>query len=613
MRELEIFLTIRPTPTICEFLGYSIAPDAGLFIEYLENGTLAKVLESPNRNWTDTVRAKTIFGFACGMMHLHNHDAMHRYLSPKNIMFDRMWEPRLVDFGFAKTEIDIAAQTRMNPGEAERYFAPEMFEDDDYGPPVDVFAFATIVWQIITGAVPWSGMSGPKIRTAVKRGDRLAIPAGTDEKLSGLLTQCWHLGPESRPPFYEIVKVLWEYDQPLFPEVDMTEYRLYRDRVFQLAFQSKAARLNFQRDWVQRFQDVRAQADAGSIPACREAGIMLSAGKGTDRDPVEARAYLTRAAEGGDYLAMYDLAVRCAIGAFGRCDMEAARHWMEEAAGAPGSVTARVELAVMLSIGAGGEYDHPRALRLLEEAANPPWCDRHAQFQLGRALQEGTICDQDLERARKYYKLAASAGKDSAVVNLALMELHGEGGPTDVESAIRTLEQAIDKGSATACANLAALREGKEASIPRTYVNLEEAERLWIQAARMGQTTALVKQAMKLKERISKTTLTATEKRNAEKQVVDMLKRAADDGELVAMNNYGRLRMMGYGMPKDPYHAFQYLIRSAELGLPQALETLAVYVEKGEGGIEMSAERARKLRERATAARSAENARRRQQ
>jgi hypothetical protein len=85
LREIEIYLTLRPHPSICGFGSYSVSNPLRIMVESLPNGSFGDLLESST---TAASRAKATFGFGCAMMHLLGHDAIHRYLTQRDVAFD---------------------------------------------------------------------------------------------------------------------------------------------------------------------------------------------------------------------------------------------------------------------------------------------------------------------------------------------------------------------------------------------------------------------------------------------------------------------------------------------------------------------------------------------
>jgi serine/threonine protein kinase len=373
-RELEIFLTLRPHPSICAFVGYCISPQLAIVMEYLPNGSLSSIIDSaaPVKEWTDTARAKTIFGLACAMMHLHGHGAVHRYLRPANILFDAKFEPRLVDFGFARA--DGANNTAFSaiPTDAEvAYIAPEAIQRVVYGASVDVYAFGMIVWYICSGRSPWKAKTAiAKISQDIIDGIRPDVPPTLCPVLVDMIKECWAAGPDTRPTFAMIVKLLIDSDEKLFPGVDMVAYRAHRDMVFDATYQSPDARAVIA-SGLARECDVpafkAALADAGRGNAERQFVVarMYYRGIGVAVDRAEALRYYELAGRSKHRTAQYAAAVCHWAGEGTAKDLGRAVYWMEQAAEDPAFTLAHVKLAVLLKTFHGERVDAARVIRLL--------------------------------------------------------------------------------------------------------------------------------------------------------------------------------------------------------------------------------------------------------
>jgi serine/threonine protein kinase len=51
------------------------------------------------------------------------------------------------------------------------YMAPELFAKRQYNEKVDVFAFGTLLWEIIERKVPFDGFDAGEIRAKVESGE----------------------------------------------------------------------------------------------------------------------------------------------------------------------------------------------------------------------------------------------------------------------------------------------------------------------------------------------------------------------------------------------------------------------------------------------------------
>ncbi|KAH0806846.1 TKL family protein kinase [Histomonas meleagridis] len=104
------------------------------------------------------------------------------------------------------------------------YTAPEVFLKGTYGPKIDVFSYACVLWELLMKKVPYYDMSQNEIyEHVVTRGWRLPIPNETPEGLKKIITKCWSKNPNDRPDFKEIVK-RFENGEIYFPGSDKIDF-----------------------------------------------------------------------------------------------------------------------------------------------------------------------------------------------------------------------------------------------------------------------------------------------------------------------------------------------------------------------------------------------------
>ena len=81
-----------------------------------------------------------------------------------------------------------------------------------YTKSVDVYGFAIICYQVVTGEVtPMPEITGTYVMEAVRNGARPSFPTSLScpEALKQLIINCWHEKPSSRPNFVDIRERLW--------------------------------------------------------------------------------------------------------------------------------------------------------------------------------------------------------------------------------------------------------------------------------------------------------------------------------------------------------------------------------------------------------------------
>jgi len=256
-------------------------------------------------DWPTVHRVASQVASGCAFLHAQRPPVLHRDLKSLNILLDRNWDAKVTDFGLSRSASGadsvcgasswVERMTAMCG--TYHWMAPEVMtstppppqqqpqhqkqrqggstgteaaaatvgasEDDAaspggggrggsiYGPPVDVFSFAIVLWELSTRQVPYEGWAAPQVIVAVAhRGERLPLPRpsakhtanngvmpeaneGNDfvsenqmrvqaEMCDGneeecvcpaqflqLISECWAQDPNSRPRFSEVEEALF--------------------------------------------------------------------------------------------------------------------------------------------------------------------------------------------------------------------------------------------------------------------------------------------------------------------------------------------------------------------------------------------------------------------
>ncbi|KAM7500683.1 hypothetical protein LguiA_025097 [Lonicera macranthoides] len=186
-----------------------------IITEYLPEGSLRAYLHKLEQKSLPLQKLVTIaLDIARGIEFIHSQGVIHRDLKPENILINQDFKLKIADFGIACEEAYCDSLVD-DPG-TYRWMAPEMIKRKSYGRKVDVYCFGLILWEMVTGTIPYEDMSPVQAAFAVvNKNLRPTIPRDCPPAMRALIEQCWSLQPEKRPEFWQVVKVLEQFESSL--------------------------------------------------------------------------------------------------------------------------------------------------------------------------------------------------------------------------------------------------------------------------------------------------------------------------------------------------------------------------------------------------------------
>lgn len=148
---------------------------AYMVMDYIEGSTLAHYISSMSSQGKVTSPAEIIKLFtsiSLAVDYAHRQGMIHRDIKPANILLDKrnttrniMGEPVLSDFGVAKLlNTSSITQTGIQLG-TPLYTSPEQVEGRPASERSDIYSLAVILYQVVTGVVPFQGDTPIEIMT----------------------------------------------------------------------------------------------------------------------------------------------------------------------------------------------------------------------------------------------------------------------------------------------------------------------------------------------------------------------------------------------------------------------------------------------------------------
>ncbi|OVA08866.1 Protein kinase domain [Macleaya cordata] len=208
-QEVYIMRKVRHK-NVVQFIGACTRPPSLCIVtEFMSGGSVYDFLHKQKGIFKLPSLLKVAIDVSKGMNYLHQNKIIHRDLKAANLLMDENEVVKVADFGVARVQTQSGVMTAETG--TYRWMAPEVIEHKPYDHKADVFSFGIVLWELLTGKLPYEFLTPLQAAVGVvQKGLRPTIPKNTHPKLVELLEQCWQQNPSLRPDFSEIIETLQE-------------------------------------------------------------------------------------------------------------------------------------------------------------------------------------------------------------------------------------------------------------------------------------------------------------------------------------------------------------------------------------------------------------------
>jgi eukaryotic-like serine/threonine-protein kinase len=166
-REMEVSRTLDH-PAVQHGLGYGQFNRIPYLASEFVEGRMLRDLITESAPLPPEQAISLIRQIAEGMAYCHDNQVVHRDLKPENILVTTDGKPVIMDFGLALTKGSHRVTYGSLSGMAGSpdYMSPEQVEGQRGDPRTDIYALGTILFEMLSGQLPFSGDSNLAVMSA---------------------------------------------------------------------------------------------------------------------------------------------------------------------------------------------------------------------------------------------------------------------------------------------------------------------------------------------------------------------------------------------------------------------------------------------------------------
>lgn len=218
--EMEVLRTLA-VPNLLPLYGAIIEPEDkeqrcvfSLLYPWMAKGSLYDILHLSRKTaFSESEKRRIAKDIAVCLHGLHAISRYHGHLTSRNILLDGLNRVFISDLGLHRLKKYAGITLKYTNKTA--WSSPELIRERTPTPvkPVpsdDIYSYGVVLWELLTGEVPFAGVSREALIREMEEGNRLPIPESVPEDLSLLIRSCWNIDPASRPSFDTILRKVFD-------------------------------------------------------------------------------------------------------------------------------------------------------------------------------------------------------------------------------------------------------------------------------------------------------------------------------------------------------------------------------------------------------------------
>lgn len=165
--ETQMYLYMRHPniPKLVDFIDMHEQEQLYIVMEYIEGISLEKYIYEEIGLIPEQKALPMFLDILDTVAYLHRNGILHLDIKSNNVMIQPNGKIKLIDLGIASRMSEASESTGFG---TPAYMPPEQSEKGECGPYTDIFALGIMLFEMLTGSVPFTGQKTSEIREKIK-------------------------------------------------------------------------------------------------------------------------------------------------------------------------------------------------------------------------------------------------------------------------------------------------------------------------------------------------------------------------------------------------------------------------------------------------------------
>jgi serine/threonine protein kinase len=174
-----------------------------IVMELIEGIGLAYLVDVQNDAMKEH-RLRIMIELGEALEYLHKENWIHRDLCPRNVLMDKEYSAKLIDFGLVVPNTRAFQEPGNRTGTAN-YMAPELIKRQRTDQRIDIFSYAMTCFEMYCKELPWPSITGVTLEMMLKRintkpRDIRELVPKLDDQIANAIMRGLEAEPQNRWP-----------------------------------------------------------------------------------------------------------------------------------------------------------------------------------------------------------------------------------------------------------------------------------------------------------------------------------------------------------------------------------------------------------------------------